>query len=94
MPVVAQVAAEYEGRVDFVAVAGRSDLASTEERAEQLFGDALLWGLDDSLWDLYGARYQPITFAITADGRVADTWYGAIGAQEMRSLLDGLIESA
>ncbi len=94
MPVVAQVAAEYEGRVDFVAVAGRSDLESTAARAEALFGDALQWGLDDSIWDLYGARYQPITFAITADGRVADTWYGAIGAPDIREVVDGLLASS
>ena len=94
MPVVAQVAAEYEGRVDFVAVAGRSDLASTAAEADALFGDGLKWGLDDSIWDLYGARYQPITFAITADGRVADTWYGALGASEIRTVLDGLLTSS
>lgn len=80
--------------MEFVAVAGRSDLESTAAEAEVLFGNALLWGLDDSIWDLYGARYQPITFAITADGRVADAWAGAIGAPEIRKIVDGLLPSA
>ena len=94
MPVVDQVAAEYQGQVDFVAIAGRSDLASTAAEADRLFGDNLIWGLDDSIWDLYGARYQPITFAITADGKIANTWYGIVGANEMRTVIDGLLQEA
>lgn len=91
MPVVDQVAAEYQGRVEFIAVAGRSDLGATEAMAERLFGPNIKWGLDESIWDLYGARYQPVTVTITADGRVADSWYGAIGAEEIRSVVDGLL---
>lgn len=94
MPVVDQVAADYQGQVDFVAVAGRSDLDSTAEGAERLFSDNLLWGLDESVWDLYGARYQPVTVAITADGHIAESWYGIIGADEIRKVVDGLLQEA
>ena len=88
------MAAEYQGQVDFVAVAGRSDLGSTAAAAERLFSENLKWGLDESIWDLYGARYQPITFAITADGRIAETWYGVIGAPDIRRVIDGLLAEA
>ena len=77
-----------------MAVGGRSDLGSTADAAERLFSENLLWGLDESIWDLYGARYQPITVTITADGRVADTWYGVAGADAMREAIDGLLEQA
>lgn len=77
-----------------MAVAGRSDLGSTTEAAERLFSENLKWGLDDSIWDLYGARSQPITFVITASGRVADTWFGGIAPASMRAVIDGLLAEA
>jgi hypothetical protein len=92
LPVVDQVAAEYEGKVDFVAVAGRSDLGSSVQAAETLFSDNLMWGLDESIWDLYGARGQPVTVTITADGRIADSWYGVRGAAALREAIDGLLQ--
>ncbi len=74
----------------FVAVAGRAGLDATRERAKTLFSDNLLWGLDDSIWDLYGIPGQPVSLLIT-DGVVVDMWFGAVGEQEIRMRLDNLV---
>lgn len=91
MPVVDQIAGDYQGRVEFIGIAGRSDLAATAARAEMLFSDNIRWGLDESLWDLYGARYQPLTFAITAGGRITDSWYGLREPEAIRETLEVML---
>ncbi len=91
MPVVANISQDYEDEVAFVAVAGRSDLGSTAERADELFGDALLWGLDDSIWDLYGVPYQPVTFLVTGGDTIVDGWPGALDESEIRTRIDNLL---
>ena len=75
----------------FLGVAGRSDVDSTEARAEELFQDRLIWGLDDSLWELYGVPYQPVTFLITGGDVVVDGWPGILDESEIRSRIDSLI---
>ena len=82
------MAAESQDQVEFVAIAGRSDFGSTAAAASALFSSNVKWGLDDSIWDLYGARYQPVTFMITADGSIADTWPGIRGTDEIRAVID------
>lgn len=90
MPVIDQVSNDYLDVVTFVAVAGRAGLDATRERAETMFSDNLLWGLDDSIWDLYGIPGQPSSILIT-DGVVVDRWFGEIGEQELRKRLDNLV---
>lgn len=91
MPVVDAVAAEYGDRVRFVAVAGRSDLDSTAAEAERLFSN-LDWGLDDSIWELYGVPYQPVTFLITGDDIIFERFDGVpYGADELRERLEALL---
>lgn len=75
----------------FLGVAGRSDFDSTEERAQELFQDRLIWGLDDSLWELYGVPYQPVTFLITGGDVVVDSWPGILDESEIRSRIDSLV---
>lgn len=77
--------------MEFLAVAGRSDLDSTTSRAAELFGDALLWGLDDSVWDLYNIPYQPVTVLITGNDIVVDSWPGVLDEADIRSRLDALV---
>lgn len=48
-----------------------------------------MWGLDESIWDLYGIVGQPATVLIK-DGVIIDRWYGAVGEAELRVRLDGL----
>ncbi len=91
MPVIAEISKDYSGQVEFVAVAGRADFDSSAARAEELFGDALLWGLDDSIWDLYGIPYQPATVLITGGDVVVDTWPGLLDESDIRARIDSLV---
>lgn len=84
------VAADYEDEIRFLAMAGRSDLDSTAERAGQLF-ENLDWALADEVWELYGIPYQPVTVLITGGDIVFDTWPGAIDEQEMRDRIDAML---
>ena len=90
MPVVDEVANDYVDDIAFLAVAGRGDLGATTEEAARLFSDNLMWGLDDSIWDLYVVPGQPASVLIT-DGVVVDGWFGAISEQELRDKLDNLL---
>lgn len=91
MPVVAEVAQQYDDQVAFLAVAGRSDYDSTAQGAAQLFGDALQWGLGDDVWDLYGVRYQPVTVLLAGNDVIVDSWPGALSADEISARIDNLI---
>jgi hypothetical protein len=90
LPVVDEIAADYEDDVRFVAVAGRSGLEETAAEADALFS-RLDWGLDDSIWDIYGVPYQPVTFLITGSDVVVDTWAGPLDADDIRGRLDALV---
>ena len=90
MPVIDTVATDYLDDVAFLAVAGRSDMARTAPAAAELFSANLSWGLDDSIWDLYGVPGQPATVLI-ADGVVVDQWFGALGEDALRERLDRLV---
>lgn len=89
MPVVDEIAGDYED-VRFIAVAGRAGLEDTAARADQLMAQ-MEWGLDDSVWDLYGVAGQPVTFLITGSDVVVDNWFGALEANEIRDRLDALV---
>lgn len=87
------MATDYLDDVTFIAVAGRSDIGRTAERAETLFSDNLAWGLDDRIWDLYGVPGQPATVLIV-DGVVVDQWFGSAPEQLLRERLDRLVTLA
>ena len=91
MPVVDQIANDYLDEVSFVAVAGRSDLDSTAAAAERLFSENLAWGLDESIWELYGVFGQPVTVLITGDDRVVAGWFGLLDEDEIRKRIDGVV---
>ncbi|MCL1601306.1 MAG: hypothetical protein M3112_07200 [Actinomycetia bacterium] len=90
MPVIDEVANDYIDDVTFVAIAGRGDLGATRDEALRLFSDNIKWGLDDSIWDLYGVPGQPASVLIV-DGVVVDGWFGAIGDSALRERLDNLV---
>jgi thioredoxin-like negative regulator of GroEL len=93
LPVLEQVSAEYEGDVTFVAVAARSDVQTTAERAgEWLPSGRVKWAFDpeERLWQLFGARGTPTTIVIDDAGRVVGGWPGALGEDNLRAVLDGL----
>ena len=93
MPVVDTVAADYQGDVTFLAVAGKADIDRTAQRANELITDNVLWGLDDSIWDLYGVPGQPATVLIV-DGVIVDQTYGVLTEDTIRERLDRLVELA
>lgn len=90
MPVVDEVSADYQDEVAFLAVAGKSDLSPTADVAGRLLTDNVPWGLDDSIWDLYGVPGQPATVLI-AQGVIVDMWFGAQSDEFLRERIDNLI---
>lgn len=90
MPVIDAVAADYLDEIAFVAVAGRADMDRTAPRAAELFSDNLMWGLDDTIWNLYGVPGQPASVLI-AQGVIVDQWFGAAGEETLRERLDRLV---
>jgi hypothetical protein len=90
LPVIDAVAPDYEDSVRFIAVAGQSDLASTKAQADQLLSN-VKWGFDESVWNLYGVRGQPVSFLITGNDIEVGNWFGAAGEETLRAALDELV---
>ena len=93
MPVVDQLAGEYEDEVAFVAVAWKSSFEKTLTRANELLGSGVIrWGLDadEEIFGAYGIPYQPVTVMIV-NGVVVDQWSGALGESAVREKLDLLL---
>lgn len=65
-------------------------MESTVAAAGQLFSKNLVWGLDDSIWDLYGVPGQPATVLITR-GVVVDMWFGATSEAFLTERIENLI---
>ena len=92
MPRIDAVASEYQDRVTFVAVAGRSTLEQSALKVGDWFSpERVLWGYDDMVWDLYGVVGQPVGFLISGDGRIVSNWFGERSEQELGELLDSLL---
>lgn len=90
MPVIDRVAADYEDRIRFIAVAGNNtSLDAGRQRAGELFS-RLDWGLDESLWELYGVPYQPYSVLITGNDVILKEWFGAVDEETLRAELDEL----
>ncbi|MEN8239055.1 MAG: hypothetical protein ABFR53_07635 [Actinomycetota bacterium] len=83
MPVVDEVSNEYLEDITFLAIAGRSNPGASADAAAELFSDNLLWGYDESIWDLYGVPGQPASVLIQ-NGVIVDAWFGAIGSDALR----------
>lgn len=81
------MATDYQGDMEFVAIAWKSELERARERASELFSDNIEWGIDESVFTLYGVRGQPAS-VIVIDGVVVDAWFGAIGADALRLRID------
>ena len=93
MPVVDNLAQEYDDNVAFVAVAWKGTPEDTAQRASELMpSGSMLWGLDasDEIFALYAVPYQPVTILIGADKQVVERWTGLREEQEIRAALDRL----
>ena len=87
------VAQDYADEVEFVAVAWKSDQASTASRAAEIMPSGVIrWGLDESeaVFAAYGIPYQPWT-VLVVDGVEVTRWAGALGEAEIRANLDALV---
>ncbi|MDX2344609.1 MAG: hypothetical protein QNL12_13185 [Acidimicrobiia bacterium] len=84
------VASDYQDSIEFIAVAGRSDYDPTAARAEELLFSNVAWGLDESIWELYGILGQPASVMISGDDIVAYSWYGVLGEEGLRERFDVL----
>ena len=93
MPVVDNLAQEYDDSIAFVAVAWKGTPEATAERAFELMpSGSMLWGLDagEEIFALYAVPYQPVTVLIGADKQVVERWTGLRDEQEIRAALDRL----
>ena len=93
MPVVDNLAEEYDDRVAFVAVAWKGTPEATAERAAELMpSGSMVWGLDASeeIFALFAVPYQPVTVLIGVDKQEVGRWTGLRGEQEIRAALDSL----
>jgi len=96
LPVVDNLAAEYQDEVDFIAVAYASTFDETAAGAARLMpSGAIRWGLDaeESVRGIYGISGQPWTVLISSSGQEVERWAGARGADEIKTSLDALIDS-
>jgi len=93
LPVVDEVAGDYQDDFEFLAIAWKSEPDRAATRAAELFSDNLQWGIDESVFSLYGIPGQPAS-VIVADGVIVDAWFGAIGGDELRSRLDIALASS
>jgi thioredoxin-like negative regulator of GroEL len=78
-----------------VAPAWKGTLEDTTVRAAEILPSGeVKWGLDaeEQIFAAYGVPYQPMTFLISADKQVVDTWSGIRSEEELRAALDRLID--
>jgi hypothetical protein len=92
LPVIDAIAADYQDRIHFLAVAGSSTPQASAQRVGVWFSpDRISWGYSDEIWDLYGVPYQPVSVAITGDDYEVNRWFGQVPESELRAALDQLI---
>jgi thioredoxin-like negative regulator of GroEL len=91
LPVISKLASRYRGKVSFVAVAGRSDMGKTAEVAGLLLNMNVKWGLDESIWNLYGVRGQPVAVLIK-QGVIVKELFGSSGEDALTSRINDLLE--
>jgi hypothetical protein len=95
LPVVDEIAKEYGEDIAFVAVAWKGSYNDTASRAAELLQSGKVdWALDEDaeIFSLYGVPYQPVSFLITGDDKVFDTWPGVRSETAIREALDSLLD--
>jgi hypothetical protein len=97
LPVVDNLAQEYDDRIAFVAVAWKGTPEETAARASELMpSGSIAWGLDagEEIFAMYEIPYQPVTVLITADKEVVERWLGLRDEGEIRAALERLSASS
>ncbi|MCY3538363.1 MAG: hypothetical protein F4Y75_02940 [Acidimicrobiia bacterium] len=93
MPVVDNLALEYQGQIDVVGVAWASSYEETAEVAQRLLpSGATRWLLDedDSIFGAFEVGYQPAG-VLAANGVIVERWSGAKGEQGLREAFDQVL---
>ena len=93
-PGVAQVARQYEGRVQVIGVPGRDSVASMRRFVERHGLGSMPHAVDPDgkLWAQLGVRYQPAwIFVDGADGEVT-LEFGDFEGDELRARFDALLD--
>ncbi len=91
-PDVADIAARYEGKVNFVGIAGRGETPAMRDFVSDT-GTEGITHLDDSsgdIWASYEIYAQPAYAFITDDGRL-ETYVGSLGGDGLADIIDKLI---
>lgn len=89
---MAAVAAEYDGRVEIIGVAGRGRVAAMRDFVGDTSTGAMthLVDGDGSLWQRFGVVTQPAFAFVERDGSVR-TFTGSLDEQELRQAADELL---
>lgn len=92
---MAAVAAEYAGRVTFVGVPGRGEVAEMQGFVADTGTEGIphVVDADGALWQRYGVVAQPAFADVAADGTVTLT-RGGRDVDELRAAADALLERA
>ncbi|MEO1063254.1 MAG: hypothetical protein AAFZ07_17710 [Actinomycetota bacterium] len=91
---MAAVAAEYEGRVDFVGIAGGG---SSMGNMERFVNDTGVGGfphfadVDGDVWVSFGVTYQP-AFAFIDDSGEIEAFIASYSQDELRAQAEALLE--
>lgn len=91
-PGVAAIAAEYDGRVTFLGVAGRGEVEAMREFVADTGtgGFTHVVDADGSLWQRFGVVAQPAFAFVGSDGSVR-TFGGSLDAEALRQATDELL---
>lgn len=89
---MAAVAAEYEGQVTFIGIAGHGEVAAMQQFVSDTGTGALTHLVDDdgSRWQRFGVVTQPAFAFVGADG-VARTVPGSLEPDALRAETDALL---
>ena len=66
-------------------------MAKTAEVADALLNRNVMWGLDESIWDLYGIRGQPVAVLIKQGG-VVEQLFGSSCEGALTARINDLLE--
>ena len=91
-PDVAEIAARYAGKVNFVGVAGRAEVLEMQEFVSDTGTQGIIHLNDSSgeIWASYEIYSQPAYAFITDDGRL-ETYAGSLGRDGLADIIENLI---
>ncbi len=91
-PAVAEVAAEFDGRVTFVGIAGRGQQGDMAAFVEETGtgGFTQVADVDGLVWLRFGIIVQPSFVFVTPDGQT-EVFAGSLGAEDLRDAANRLL---